>query len=86
MFIIGLTMENFIASGLGNVTLTVLKGDVEFIQNSKGSDTRILREVSLSTGESTAVTGEAFHHIKTVSSHPSCYMYSFVNVTAQRNK
>jgi vitamin K-dependent gamma-carboxylase len=79
-------MENFIASGLGNVTLTVLKGDVEFLQNAKGSDTRILREVSLSTGDSTAVTGQAFHHIKTVSSQPSCYMYTFVNVTAQRNK
>lgn len=79
-------MENFIASGLGNVTLTVLKGDVEFLQNGKGSDTRILREVRLSAGESTAVTGEAFHHIKTVSSQPSCYMYTFFNVTAQRNK
>jgi vitamin K-dependent gamma-carboxylase len=79
-------MENFIASGIGNVTLTVLKGDVEFLQNAKGSDTKILREVSLSTGESTEVNGEAFHHIKTVSSHPSCYMYTFVNVTAQRNK
>jgi vitamin K-dependent gamma-carboxylase len=79
-------MENFIASGLGNVTLTVLKGDVEFSQNAKGSDTRIVREVSLSTGESTELTGEAFHHIKTVSSQPSCYMYTFINVTAQRNK
>lgn len=79
-------MENFIASGIGNVTLTVLKGDVKFLQNARGSDTKILREVSLSSGESTEVTGEAFHHIKTVSSQPSCYMYTFVNVTAQRNK
>lgn len=79
-------MENFIASGLGNVTLIVLKGDVEFLQIAKGSDTRILRQASLSSGESTSVTGEAFHHIKTVSNQPSCYMYTFINVTAQRNK
>jgi tellurite resistance-related uncharacterized protein len=79
-------MENFIASGIGNVTLTVLKGEVEFEQNTKNSDSKVVRRAKLTSGESTKVKEVAFHHIKTISNQPSCYMYTFVNETALQNE
>jgi len=79
-------MENFIAGSLGNVSLTVLNGEVEFIQNARDSESKVVRKMSLTAGESTKVSRKAFHHIKTTSNQPSCYMYSFINETAQRNK
>ncbi|CAB3366213.1 Hypothetical predicted protein [Cloeon dipterum] len=82
----GLSMENFVAHGLGNVSLTVLEGEVEFIQNTHNSESKVIRRSKLKAGEHTNVKDSAFHHVKTVSHTPSCYMYTFINKTAQNLK
>ncbi|XP_059471384.1 vitamin K-dependent gamma-carboxylase isoform X2 [Neocloeon triangulifer] len=82
----GLSMENFISEGLGNISLTVLEGEVEFEQNTLLSEREVVRKAIVRPGEAVDVESKAFHHIKTISLTPSCYMYTFVNETAQKLK
>ncbi|KAF4523661.1 hypothetical protein B566_EDAN006031 [Ephemera danica] len=75
----GLTLENYIGPEMKNVSLTVLYGQVIFEQLSPQSHTSKAREILLNNDESTAVLEQAFHYVRTVSSSPSCYMYTFTS-------
>ncbi len=66
-------MENFVSSDLENVQIKVLKGRIELEVESSG-ERRIL-----DVGENASIPNSLFHQIYTVSSTPSCYMYSFRN-------
>lgn len=69
-----LTMEQFIGTDLTNVSLTVIQGSVsyrsgiDYVQN-------------ITEGQHTSIPTGKFHQIKTTSSIPASYMYSFVNNT-----
>lgn len=75
-FLAGLSLENYIQKDLSNVTLTVLEGEV--VYEIEDEDYLQSLGVKLKKGESTQVDVGIFHRIHTVSSTPSCYMYTFV--------
>ncbi|XP_075232992.1 gamma-glutamyl carboxylase [Lycorma delicatula] len=70
----GLYLENYIKKDLQNVSLTVLDGSVILETPGKSNKTII-------SGQSESVQSDIFHRVYTVSSTPSCYMYSFINKT-----
>lgn len=69
-------MENYIENDNTNVTLTLIDGTVTF-------ETELNDEViKLSQGDYIKVPTEVFHKITTISSRPSCFMYTYVNEAA----
>lgn len=68
-------LENFITTDLENVTLKVLRGQIEF--QERDFDKR----KTLNVGEEVAVKSGTFHYVTTIGSEASCYMYTFVNKT-----
>lgn len=72
----GLYLENYISSELKNVTLTVLEGEVILELEDD-----IKPPVKLAKGSNSAVQTDIFHKVHTVSSFPSCFMYTYVNNT-----
>lgn len=70
-----MTQENFITVELENVTLRVLRGQIEFQERD------FHRSKTLNVGEQVAVKSGTFHYVTTIGSEASCYMYTFVNKT-----
>lgn len=70
-------MDNYISPDLDNVTLSILEGTVIYEEDNEN------RSQTLTTGERCSVTPNQFHRVRTISSTPSCFMYSFVNKTLQ---
>ncbi|KAL5293204.1 GGCX family protein [Megaselia abdita] len=70
----GLTLENFISLDLENVTISVLEGQIEVgnINQTLGS---------LTAGESVKIKSGQTHFVKTVSTTPSTFMYTYINRT-----
>ncbi|NXD74508.1 VKGC carboxylase, partial [Eolophus roseicapillus] len=73
----GLHLENFVSEDLGNTSLRVLRGEVlvELVEQH--------RNHSLREGEGMQLPAGQYHKVHTVSAEPSCYMYLYVNTTAQ---
>ncbi|KAF6204951.1 hypothetical protein GE061_019117 [Apolygus lucorum] len=69
----GLVLENYIHKDLGNITLTVLEGEVLYRVEDE--------EELLCEGMSTRVAPATFHKVITTSSSPSSYMYTYLNTT-----
>ncbi|PSN30216.1 Vitamin K-dependent gamma-carboxylase [Blattella germanica] len=86
----GLSLENYINEDLGNVTLTVLEGEViveteiieegQNIQKKSKSKAKISHKRLKKESMMNIPVGR-FHRILTVSDTPSCYMYSYINET-----
>ncbi|XP_022081275.1 vitamin K-dependent gamma-carboxylase-like [Acanthaster planci] len=72
----GLYLENFVSEDFTNTTLEVLKGEVIVELLDK------IKNVTLKEGEKMQVPAGKFHNVYTISTTPSCYMYTFVNETA----
>lgn len=70
----GLTLENYIHKDLGNVSLTVLEGEVMY--ETAGQPSKLIDE-----GTSVRVAPANFHKIHTTSKTPSCYMYTYYNTS-----
>lgn len=68
-------MENYIQKDLSNVTLTVLEGEVAY----EIEDEHFMQSVGvkLKKGDSISIEVGVFHKIHTLSSTPSCYLYTF---------
>lgn len=70
----GLILENFIATDLENVTITVIEGQIDV--QSPNQTLGIL-----TAGESLKIKSGQTHFIKTVSETPSTFMYTYINRT-----
>ncbi|KYM96640.1 Vitamin K-dependent gamma-carboxylase [Cyphomyrmex costatus] len=73
----GMYLENYISTDFTNVSLTVLEGEVTYDEEESMDTITVSKEKSISVG-----TGK-FHRIKTTSSYPACYMYTYTNQTKQ---
>lgn len=73
----GLTMDNYIKPEMGNVTLTILHGAVNFRHENES------KACSLSKGQSVLVKSGFFHKVTTISNVPACYFYTYINATQQ---
>lgn len=72
-------MENYLAQGLSNITLTVLQGRVVF----EPEVVPMLNGHSyiLETGDSVKVDSGLFHSVLVIEDSPAFYMYTFFNST-----
>ncbi|XP_024877987.1 vitamin K-dependent gamma-carboxylase [Temnothorax curvispinosus] len=73
----GMYLENYISTDFANVSLTVLEGEVTF------SEEKSMDVITVSKKKSIPVETGRFHRIKTMSSYPACYMYTYTNQTKQ---
>jgi len=73
----GMYLENYISTDFTNVSLTVLEGEVTYGEEESMDIITVSKKKSISVG-----TGK-FHRIKTTSSYPACYMYTYTNQTKQ---
>lgn len=71
-------LENFISTDFTNVSLTVLEGEVIYSEEESPNTITVLK------GGSIPVKTGIFHRVKTTSSYPSCYMYTYTNQTRQQ--
>ncbi|XP_012228359.1 vitamin K-dependent gamma-carboxylase [Linepithema humile] len=70
-------LENYISNDFANVSLTVLEGEVTY-NEEKSSDA-----ITVSKKRSISVKTGMFHRVKTTSSYPATYMYTYTNQTKQ---
>lgn len=84
-----MTLENYISEDLTNITLTVLEGDViveigenETVQPMRKRGEKLSRH-RITKDKSVGIPAGTLHRIHTVSTTPSCYMYTYVNQTRQ---
>lgn len=70
----GLHLENFIQADLTNVSLTVLEGEVVVEIKSQNN-------ITVHPGDNVGIPTKMFHKVHTVSTTPSCYMYTYTNHT-----
>ncbi|XP_028048732.2 vitamin K-dependent gamma-carboxylase isoform X2 [Monomorium pharaonis] len=73
----GMYLENYISTDFANVSLTVLKGEVTY------SKEKSMNVITMSKKKSIPIETGKFHRIKTTSSYPACYMYTYTNQTKQ---
>ncbi|XP_018368720.1 PREDICTED: vitamin K-dependent gamma-carboxylase [Trachymyrmex cornetzi] len=73
----GMYLENYISTDFTNVSLTVLEGEITYGEEQSMDVITVSKKKSISVG-----TGK-FHRIKTTSSYPACYMYTYTNQTKQ---
>jgi vitamin K-dependent gamma-carboxylase len=81
----GLTLENYLPAELTNVSLRLMKGTVIVEQNKTENASLSMDERNFdlsSLTQKVAIESGRFHKIHTVSSFPSCYMYTYSNGTA----
>ncbi|XP_014477597.1 PREDICTED: vitamin K-dependent gamma-carboxylase [Dinoponera quadriceps] len=71
----GMHLENYISTDFTNVSLTVLEGEVTYIDENSPDAISVLKGVSI------PVKAGIFHQVKTTSSYPACYMYTYTNQT-----
>lgn len=74
-----LYLENYVATDLSNVTLTVLSGEVVLETNVYKKQARVRQKIG--KGSSVPLKSGSFHRIHTVSTTPSSYMYTYINET-----
>ncbi|KAK0075118.1 hypothetical protein PV325_007335 [Microctonus aethiopoides] len=73
----GMQLDNYFSDNFSNVSLTILEGEVTY------SEDDWINEVTVMKGHSVNVTTGKLHQVKTISLHPSCYMYSYTNRTRE---
>lgn len=74
----GMHLENYISTDFANVSLTVLEGEVTYNEEESANT------ITLSKEKSIPVKTGMFHRIKTTSSYPACYMYTYTNQTKEQ--
>lgn len=74
----GLTLDNFISPDLTNISLIILEGNVRY--KSDNEDDLYF----LTAGESISITAGVTHHVTTIGVKPSCYLYTYINMTMQQ--
>ncbi|KMQ93598.1 vitamin k-dependent gamma-carboxylase [Lasius niger] len=74
----GMYLENYISTDFANVSLTVLEGEVTYNEEDSASTITIPKERSI------PVKTGMFHRVKTTSSYPACYMYTYTNQTKEQ--
>lgn len=77
-------MENYIPNDVHNASIQVLDGQVQLsLENGGGGGDRFA--VVLGANESSPLPSGTLHHVKTISSRPACYMYTYfgLNATAE---
>lgn len=72
-------LENYISTDFMNVSLTVLEGEVAY------SDEELSEAITVPKEKSIPVKTGLFHRVKTTSSYPACYMYTYTNPTTQQS-
>ncbi|CAK9798058.1 Vitamin K-dependent gamma-carboxylase [Anthophora plagiata] len=75
----GMHLDNYITRNLTNVTLTVLEGEVTYSDEKQGNGVIVAKGISIPIE-----TGQ-FHKVKTTSTYPACYMYTYTNRNKQRS-
>ncbi|XP_034183188.2 gamma-glutamyl carboxylase [Osmia lignaria lignaria] len=75
----GMHLDNYISKNFTNVTLTVLEGEVIYSDKNQSKGVIISKESSIPIK-----TGQ-FHKIKTISTYPACYMYTYTNRNKQQS-
>ncbi|XP_011696419.1 PREDICTED: vitamin K-dependent gamma-carboxylase [Wasmannia auropunctata] len=73
----GMYLENYISTDFANVSLTVLEGEITYVEDESPD------VITLSKKKSIPIETGKFHRIKTTSSYPACYMYTYTNQTKQ---
>lgn len=73
----GMYLENYISTDFTNVSLTVLEGEITY------SKEETMDVITVPKKKSIPVETGKFHRIKTTSSYPACYMYTYTNQTKQ---
>ncbi|EFN74492.1 Vitamin K-dependent gamma-carboxylase [Camponotus floridanus] len=71
-------LENYISTDFANVSLTVLEGEVTYDEEESANAIIVPKEKSI------PVKTGMFHRIKTTSSYPACYMYTYTNQTKEQ--
>ncbi|XP_070160958.1 vitamin K-dependent gamma-carboxylase [Polyergus mexicanus] len=71
----GMYLENYISNDFANVSLTVLEGEVTYNEEESTKTIIVSKEKSI------PVKTGMFHRVKTTSSYPACYMYTYTNQT-----
>ncbi|EZA52552.1 hypothetical protein DMN91_005843 [Ooceraea biroi] len=71
-------LENYISTDFTNVSLTVLEGTITYSDEESPDAITVLKR------RSTSVRTGMFHRVKTTSSYPACYMYTYTNQTKQQ--
>lgn len=74
----GMYLENYISTDFANVSLTVLEGEVTYNEEKSANAIIVPKERSI------PVKTGMFHRIKTTSSYPACYMYTYTNQTKEQ--
>lgn len=70
-------LESYISTDFTNVSLTVLEGEVTYVDEKTPDAITVLK------GTSIPVKAGMFHRVTTTSSYPACYMYTYTNQTQQ---
>ncbi|KAH0564429.1 vitamin K-dependent gamma-carboxylase [Cotesia glomerata] len=73
----GMVLENYFSEDFSNISLTVLEGEVTYIEEDSKSKVTIVK------GHSVGVSCGKLHEVTTVSAYPSCYMYTYTNQTRE---
>ncbi|KAM0731318.1 Vitamin K-dependent gamma-carboxylase [Formica fusca] len=74
----GMYLENYISTDFANVSLTVLEGEVTYNEEESTKTIIVPKEKSI------PVKTGMFHRVKTTSSYPACYMYTYTNETKKQ--
>lgn len=74
----GMYLENYISTDFANVSLTVLEGEVIY------SEEELVNTIIVPKEKSIPVKTGMFHRVKTTSSYPACYMYTYTNQTKKQ--
>lgn len=74
----GMYLENYISNDFANVSLTVLEGEVTY------SEEKLSDVITVPKKKSISIKTGIFHQIKTTSSYPATYMYTYTNQTKQQ--
>lgn len=74
----GMYLENYISTDFTNVSLTVLEGEVIYSEEELANTIIVPKEKSI------PVKTGMFHRVKTTSSYPACYMYTYTNQTKKQ--
>lgn len=71
----GMYLENYVTADFTNVSLTVLEGEVTYIDEKTQDAVTVLK------GNSIPVKTGMSHRVDIKSSYPACYMYTYANGT-----
>ncbi|XP_053596618.1 vitamin K-dependent gamma-carboxylase isoform X1 [Microplitis demolitor] len=69
----GMMLENYFSEDFSNISLTILEGEVTYVDEDSTD------KVTLTKDRSVSVSCGKLHEVTTTSAYPSCYMYTYTN-------